>query len=154
LQRRLYDRGHITMAERLEEGLIGTVHSVCGQLLGRFAFEAGISPRLEIISEEPAAALLSQAVEAVVDFPALQRLQNVATSLGQQDTKTKAFSWKADVQAIVAAAQANNIAPELFSQMGEQSALELIGFLPPAADTDLDATLGAAIKTAIKRISA
>ena len=59
LQRRLYDRGHITMAERLEEGLIGTVHSVCGELLGRFAFEAGISPRLEIISEEPAAALLS-----------------------------------------------------------------------------------------------
>ena len=154
LQRRLYDRGHITMAERLEEGLIGTVHSVCGQLLGRFAFEAGISPRLEIISEEPAAALLSQAVEAVVDFPALQRLENVATSLGQQDTKTKAFSWKADVQAIVAAAQANNIAPELFSQMGEQSALELIGFLPPAADADLDAALGTAIKTAITRISA
>ena len=55
VRRCLYNSGHPALAERLHESLMGTVHGVCGQLLQRFAFEAGISPRIEILSEEDAA---------------------------------------------------------------------------------------------------
>src|ERR1017187_4856482 len=38
-------------AERLELAAIGTVHSVGHRLLSRYAFELGLSPRLEIVTE-------------------------------------------------------------------------------------------------------
>ena len=91
VRRRLYDAGQATFAERMDEGLIGTVHSVCGRLLGRFAFEAGISPQLEILEEKEAALLLSKAVEAVIDFDTLTRIQQLADNLGQKDAPEKAI---------------------------------------------------------------
>ena len=64
LQARLYGAGLVTEAERMGEALLGTVHSIAAQLLERFAFEAGISPRLKVIAEEESARLLAQAVDA------------------------------------------------------------------------------------------
>ena len=52
---RLFAQGKSGLAQRMEEALIGTVHGVCQRLLGRFAFEAGISPRLEVLGEGAAA---------------------------------------------------------------------------------------------------
>jgi ATP-dependent helicase/nuclease subunit A len=154
LRQRLYDKKHNLLVERLDEGLIGTVHSVCSQLLARFAFEAGISPRLEVVAEEQAAVLLSQALELVTDFPTLQRLQKIAGQLGQQDTRTYDFNWKSQVKSIIAAAQVNDIAADALLPMAELSVRELTAFFPPPAANDLDAGLLQAITTSIKDISA
>ena len=97
VRRRLYNSGHPALAERLHESLMGTVHGVCGQLLQRFAFEAGISPRIEILSEDDAASLLVQAIETAVDFDALNRLQRLADILGQKNAQTFEYSWKKQV---------------------------------------------------------
>jgi ATP-dependent helicase/nuclease subunit A len=66
---------------------MGTVHGVCGQLLERFAFEAGISPRIEILAEDDAASLLIQAIETAIDFDTLNRLQHLADALGQKNSQ-------------------------------------------------------------------
>ncbi|MBM4094582.1 MAG: DNA helicase UvrD, partial [Planctomycetes bacterium] len=150
---RLHHRGHTALAERLDEGLIGTVHGVCRQLLERFTFEAGISPRIEILAEEQASELLAQAVESVADFPTLQRLQQIAVRLGQQDRQTHEFNWKSQVREIVNAVQANDLDEADFPAMADRSVAELLAFLPPPTTGDLDRELLAAISTAIGRIS-
>src|SRR5437016_5397794 len=51
VRQELYKTGKIDLAERLAESLLGTVDSVCLRLLTGFAFEAGISPDIQIIAE-------------------------------------------------------------------------------------------------------
>ena len=52
VRHRLLAAGHLDLAERSAESLIGTVHSVCERLLKRFAFELGLSPQLNVMSIE------------------------------------------------------------------------------------------------------
>jgi ATP-dependent helicase/nuclease subunit A len=153
VRRRLYNSGHPALAERLHESLMGTVHGVCGQLLQRFAFEAGISPRIEILSEEDAASLLVQAIETAVDFDALNRLQRLADILGQKNAQTFEYSWKKQVRGLLDAARANDFSPASLADMGRLSVDELLAFLPAPTTDNLDEQLAAAIKSAIDRIS-
>ena len=153
VRRSLYNSGHPALAERLHESLMGTVHGVCGQLLQRFAFEAGISPRIEILSEEDAASLLVQAIETAVDFDALNRLQRLAEILGQKNTQTFEYSWKKQVRGLLDAARANDFSPASLADMGRLSVDELLAFLPAPTTDNLDEQLAAAINSAIERIS-
>jgi ATP-dependent exoDNAse (exonuclease V) beta subunit len=153
VRRRLYDSGHSKLAERMQECLMGTVHSVCGQLLQRFAFEAGISPRLEILAEDEAESLLGQAVGMAVDFQTLKQLQELADVLGQKDSQTSQYYWQRQVRAVIDAARANDFPPDSLEAMGQQSAEELVAFLPGAAAGNLDGQLAAALQHAIERIS-
>jgi ATP-dependent exoDNAse (exonuclease V) beta subunit len=153
VRRSLYNSGHPALAERLHESLMGTVHGVCGQLLQRFAFEAGISPQIEILSEEDAASLLVQAIETAVDFDALNRLQRLADILGQKNAQTFEYSWKRQVRGLLDAARANDFSPASLADMGRLSVDELLAFLPAPTTDNLDEQLAAAIKSAIERIS-
>ena len=153
VRRRLYNSGHPALAERLHESLMGTVHGVCGQLLQRFAFEAGISPRIEILSEEDAASLLVQAIETAIDFDTLNQLQRLADILGQKNAQTFEYSWKKQVRGLLAAARANDFSPAALADMGRLSVDELLAFLPAPTTDNLDEQLAAAIKSAIERIS-
>jgi ATP-dependent exoDNAse (exonuclease V) beta subunit len=153
VRRRLFNSGHPALAERLHESLMGTVHGVCGQLLQRFAFEAGISPRIEILSEEDAASLLVQAIETAVDFDRLNRLQHLADILGQKNVQTFEYSWKKQVRGLLDAARANDFSPAALADMGRLSVDELLAFLPTPTTDNLDEQLAAAIKSAIERIS-
>jgi ATP-dependent exoDNAse (exonuclease V) beta subunit len=152
VRRRLYDAGRTALAERLNEGLIGTVHSVCGRLLERFAFEAGISPRLEIMANEETVTLLSQAVEIAVDFPTLQRLQALADLLGQRDSKTSVYAWKKQMREVIDAVRANDFKPESLAGMAQRNVEELLDFLPRAATDNLDDELAHAIDWAARQI--
>ncbi|MBI3852565.1 MAG: UvrD-helicase domain-containing protein [Verrucomicrobia bacterium] len=153
VRRRLYNSGHPPLAERLHESLMGTVHGVCGQLLERFAFEAGISPRIEILAEDDAASLLIQAIETAVDFGTLNRLQRLADILGQKDSRTFEYFWKRQVRALLDAARANDFPPVSLADMGRQSIDELLAFLPAPTTDNLDDQLAAAITSAMDRIS-
>lgn len=153
VRRCLYNSGHPALAERLHESLMGTVHGVCGQLLQRFAFEAGISPRIEILSEEDAASLLVQAIETAVDFDALNRLQRLADILGQKNALTFEYSWKKQVRGLLDAARANDFPPASLADMGRLSVDELLAFLPAPTKDSLDEQLATAIKSAIELIS-
>ena len=153
VRRRLYNTGHPALAERLHESLMGTVHGVCGQLLERFAFEAGISPRIEILAEDDAASLLVQAIETAVDFGTLNQLQRLADILGQKNVQTFEYSWKKQVRGLLDAARANDFSPSSLADMGRLSVGELLAFLPAPTTDNLDDQLAAAITSAVDRIS-
>src|SRR5258708_18558543 len=100
IRQNLYRIGNHSLAERLNEASIGTVDKVCKQILTRFAFEAGVSPQIEVLADEDASLLFVQAVELAMSSTDTGRLQELADRLGQIDSQTKEFSWKKTVHAI------------------------------------------------------
>jgi len=77
--RRYLDAGQMTDEERtrwqqlyetLDAARIGTIHSLCGELLRNHPAEAAIDPRFETLDEGQAALLLAQAVEAALAWAA------------------------------------------------------------------------------------
>jgi ATP-dependent exoDNAse (exonuclease V) beta subunit len=74
IRQNLYRGGNHPLAERLNEASIGTVDKVCKQILTRFAFEAGVSPQIEVLAEEDASLLFVQAVELAMSFKDTGRL--------------------------------------------------------------------------------
>ena len=141
LQARLYAAGKATEAERLNESLVGTVHSVAMQLLQRFAFEAGISPRLEVLAEDEAARLLAQAVDTVSNFEEFVALQNLGDRLMQREDLTNRHVWPDQVKAIVEAARANHIQPDQFPAFAQRSCDEFLPIFGPVTTDDLDALI-------------
>ena len=47
----LLDADRVDEARRLMAARIGTVHSICGQLISEHAFELGLSPELTVLDE-------------------------------------------------------------------------------------------------------
>ena len=59
----LIQAGHLKIANQMEQSLISTVNSVCGDLLRRFAFEAGMPPDQQVLEETQGDILFYQAME-------------------------------------------------------------------------------------------
>ena len=154
VRQELFKTGKIDSAERLAESLLGTVDSICMRLLGRFAFEAGISPRIEIIAETDAPALLSSAIEDSCSLGEIERIRQIGERLCQ--TTGRSLSWKTQIGEIAAKARENAISPDQLKAMAAQSCNELLSFFPaPAPDgAAINRALAQAISIAIGKISA
>ena len=124
VRHRLVDAGRIDESIAIDQALIGTVNSVCGRLLVRYAFAAGLSPKLEVIEQERAAVLFGQAMEQAVSLDKIRRMQQCAIRLSQED-------WRVAVRSIVDMARANAIKPADLHRMAETSQEELLAFFPP-----------------------
>ena len=146
VRQRLNERGYTYIANQMELALLGTVNSVCGQLLNRFAFEAGLSPNLKVIEEVEATQLFNRAFEAVSTTETVQELNALAVLFG--DGKG-AHDWNDVVRRVVVASRANDLTVEQLKTDGQNSLAELLTHLPKASDKDLDAELEQALNSAI-----
>ena len=149
VRQRLNERGYSNIANQMELALLGTVNSVCGQLLNRFAFEAGLSPNLKVIEETEATQLFNRAFEAVSTSETVQELNALAVLFG--DGKG-AHDWSDVVRRVVVATRANDLTVEQLKVDGKRSLEEILKYLPPVSTKDLDAELGQALESAIKFI--
>jgi superfamily I DNA/RNA helicase len=71
----LYEAGLPAEAEQLGQALIGTVHGVAEKILSRFALEAGISPRIEVLDDDLTEDLLHHALDSVCNSKSVEQLQ-------------------------------------------------------------------------------
>ena len=146
VRQRLMAENEFDLAIGMGEALIGTVNSVCGQLLGRLAFAAGLPPVLDVIDEQPAALFFAQALEDAVDTEEVRVLNRLAARFGLDD-------WKKTLHALVNQARANTIAPEALPEQAEHSLGELLAFFPEPLERDLDAELQAVVAAALTEIA-
>ncbi len=138
---RLIESGRGRLAERMSEGLIGTVHSVCERLLKRFCFELGLSPALNVVSIEDGERFFAQALDRSLDGARVRSMNDVAQKLEIDD-------WQRDVKAIVDAARSNDVSPDALADMGRRNAGDLLAYFPKAAEGNLDRGLFSAVKAA------
>lgn len=141
----LLEKGEFALATSMGQARIGTVNSVCGGLLERFAFEAGLAPEQRVLEEAQAGALVREAIDAVSDGATIQKLVELAWRLGIE-------SWQDALKLLIDQARANDIAPERCATFGGRNASDLLAHFPRVSNDDLDATLVRMIETALPEL--
>ncbi len=149
----LIEAGQLRVANQMEQALIGTVNSVCGEILRRFAFEAGMPPDQQVLEEAQGDVLFYQAMEqALADNKLLIRQMNATCHRLQILDRQNQLNWRAEVKSISDAARANNQSPDDIRHLGKASADALLAHFPKASSRDLDRLLLNAIEHAMNGI--
>ncbi len=143
----LIETGKIRLANKMGQALLVTVNSVCGRLLERFAFEAGLSPNLEVLPEGDDQLLFNQAVEASISVDDVRLMNDLSYRLSFGD-------WRNVVKDIVNKARANNIQSGDLLKFGPRNADELLYFFPEPTRRNLWTGLFNAVGRAIEEITA
>lgn len=141
----LLEKGEFALANAMGQARIGTVNSVCGGLLERFAFEAGLAPEQRVLEDAQAGALVREAIDAVSDRTTVQDLVELARRLGVD-------SWEEALKSLIDQTRANDIATTRCAAFGERNAKDLLAHFPAPSADDLDATLIRAIGTALPEL--
>ena len=131
---RLLANGHLELAERSAESLIGTVHSVCERLLKRFAFELDLSPQLNVMSLEDGTRFFNQALDQELDLQRVRTMNALCYRLGLVERNVP--QWQSTVKYIVDIARENDIGPEQLRGMVESNANDLLAFFGKPLETD------------------
>jgi|GEM_PF-195046 len=128
-------------AQRIFEGYIGTVHSVCNRLLAEYAVDAGLSPAVEVLPEGDDTRFFRIGVSAIAALYA-EKLEPVAERLelnGSGSGHAQTTDWRSEVETVMNLARANAISPASLKAAGAHSAETLQRLLCGAgqdADTD------------------
>ena len=135
LEAKRFDDAHRLLAAR-----IGTVNSVCSRFVRDFAFELGLSPKLEVLDETLATDQLNRALSAVVT-PDMER------DLAQLKYRMEWFEWRDYVRQVVQAARNNDIVGERLNECATRSIATLTKFFgaPEPDGSALDASLAQAL---------
>ena len=144
----LLKQGSFGLANAMGQARIGTVNSVCGQLIARFAFEAGMSTEQQVLEEVQASILLGRAIDAVLDGPAMGELLSLVRRLGLEE------DWKDALQSLVNQIRSNDIPLARVAGFAQANADDLLSHFPKPAEQDIDVDLLRAIKTALPDVEA
>lgn len=144
----LLTNGRLDLASAIGQARIGTVNSVCGQLIQRFCFELGISPEQTVVEEDGVERLIRIAIENVQTFEESTALTTIATRLSiSHEAMTRT------IRDIVDLARSNNIGPDQVAAMGAANADAMLACWPDA-DGDHTAALQQALATAKDQLEA
>lgn len=140
VRQHLLGAGRIDLANAMGQARIGTVNSVCGSLLERFAFEAGMATRQQVLDEAQTGQLVREAIEAAMSDEEVKTVSALAHRLGMKD-------WTGDIASLLAQARGNDIDPEKLPEFARLNADKLLGCFP----APLRATLTEDLTTEIRR---
>lgn len=141
----LLEEGEFALANAMGQARIGTVNSVCGALLERFAFEAGLSPEQRVLEDAQAGKLVNEAIDDVSDSAAIQAIVELARRLGIAE-------WQRELRALIDLARANDIAPARLTGLAARNADDLLAHFPAPSAQGPDAVLVRAIEAALPRL--
>ncbi|WP_368643490.1 UvrD-helicase domain-containing protein [Castellaniella ginsengisoli] len=145
----LLEKGRIDLATAVGQARLGTVNSVCGQMLKRFCFELGLSPDQTVLGEGQAKRLLKATLAESMDANAQAELVWLTERFGIEQA-----DWSKPVEAVVKAALDNDIAPAALRAMGAQNADAMLANWPaPTAGTDPTEALAIALAKAHQEVA-
>jgi ATP-dependent exoDNAse (exonuclease V) beta subunit len=134
---RLLEAGMQEAANELGEALIGTVHSIGTRLLQRFAFEAGVSPLVEIIADGDEQRLFNESLAQVLTEPRIERMNMLADRLGlTKKGMGDPYDWRRDIRNLTDVARANNFDKNILETSKIRSWEQFEQLLPPVQNTD------------------
>jgi len=135
---RLLEKGMSEAANELGSALIGTVHSIGARLLQRFAFEAGVSPLVEIIAEGDSQRLFNESLAQVLTPARIERMNHLADRLGLSKKKAtgEPYDWRRSIREMTDVARANNFSKKVLETSKLRSWESFERLLPPVQNTD------------------
>ena len=146
----LLEHGDYRLANAMGQSRIGTINGVCGALVERFAFEAGLATQQQVLEEGQTRVLIKQSIDAVLDGPAIADFLRVVRRLGLDEEN----AWQGELKGLIDQARANDISPELLRGFAGENAADLLSHFPKPSKNDLSADLLAAISAALPALVA
>lgn len=154
----LLKQGNTGLATAMGLARIGTVNSLCGQLLERFTFEAGMPPQQRVLEDSQAKVLLNQAIDRVLNGEMLERFLAVARRMGleinEQTGEFKTHNWLDDLRQILDQLRTNDIDLESAMSFAKRNADELLAHFPAPAISDLKLELLSTIPDVLAQLIA
>lgn len=133
---RLLEDGMSEAANELGSALIGTVHSIGVRLLQRFAFEAGVSPLVEIIADSDQQRLFNESLAQVLTETRIETINRLADRLGlTKKTDSEPYDWRRDIRELTDVARANNFTKDVLATSKQRSRETFEQLLPPVQNT-------------------
>ncbi len=117
-------------AQRIFDGHVGTVNSVCGRLLKEFAFELGLSPVQDVLPEDDNFFIFERAVAPVVEKYS-REIDAIAERFEIED-------WRSILRDIINKIRTNDIDPGSLSKSYEWSWKTFQDILPAPSKTGED----------------
>jgi ATP-dependent helicase/nuclease subunit A len=111
---KLLEEGLTEQANDLSNALIGTVHGLGVKLLKRFAFEAGVSPQVDIIAEEDSQLFFNQSLSQILTYERVESINSLCDKLGL--TKKGPYDWRKDVHQLTDVARANAFSKDILER--------------------------------------
>lgn len=139
----LLEKGRIDLATAIGQARLGTVNSVCGQMLKRFCFELGLSPDQTVLGEGQSKRLLRATLSETMDSAGQAELVRLTERFGIEQA-----DWSKTVEGVVKAALDNDISPVDLRAMGARNADAMLANWPApiAAAAPTQALAGALAK--------
>lgn len=145
----LLGKGRIDLATSIGQAKLGTVNSVCGQMLKRFCFELGLSPDQTVLSEGQTKRLLAASLAETLDGDGQTELVKLTAKFGIEQAE-----WSKSIENVVKATRDNDIAPEQLRTMGGRNAdLMLANWPAPSEGPDSTEAMSAALTKALADVS-
>lgn len=128
----LLEEGMTAEADELTNALIGTVHGLGVKLLRRFAFEAGVSPQVDIIADEDHQVMFNQSLSTVLTEERVQAMEHLSDRLGLN--KRDFYDWRKEVRMLTEVARSNNFSAEVLEKSKRLSFESFQAFLGKPSD--------------------
>ncbi|MEM9920332.1 MAG: UvrD-helicase domain-containing protein, partial [Bacteroidota bacterium] len=103
---KLLEAGMSEAANELTNALIGTVHGLGVKLLKRFAFEAGVSPEVDIMADEDQQLLFNNSLATILSVERIQKMEALSDRLGLH--KKERYDWRREVRQLTDIARSND----------------------------------------------
>ena len=111
---RLLEEGLPEAANDLTNALIGTVHGLGVKLLKRFAFEAGVSPEVDIIADEDQQILFNKSLATVLTQKRIEDMEYLSERIGLNSNDR--YDWRKEVKNLTDVARGNNFSTEVLER--------------------------------------
>lgn len=140
-------------ADRISEGFIGTVNSICARLLREYAVDAGLSPAIDVLPEDDADRLFRVATSNSMQRHA-ETIEPIAFRLSRDDqgTKYERHDWQEDVRRIVALARVNMLDRTALLESAESSKRTIRAMLGNPMEESHFNSLDTEIESALARL--
>ncbi len=109
---KLLESGMSKEADELSNAMIGTVHGLGVKLLRRFAFEAGVSPQVDIIADEDQQVMFNNSLATVLKAGRVKQMERLAEKFGMSKEGANPMDWRKVVKDITDVARSNDFDKE------------------------------------------
>ncbi len=155
---RLLEQGMVAEAQQLAVARIGTVHSICAELISEFAFELGLSPELRTLEDTAAKTSFERALSGLLgatdeaEGPGTGGSE-AASALHELEDRIPGLDWLKRVREIVELARANRLDSAALRRDAARSVAALSVHLPPptADGSALEAKLRSELEAFVAR---
>lgn len=144
----LLEKSEHGLAGAIGQAAIGTVNSICGSLLLRFAFEAGLSTEQQVLDEKASVLLIGKAIDSVLERDGMADLVALARRLGLAE------EWLGQLKSLLDLARQNNMPADAMADCAKANAADMLGHFPATCSQDLSADLSAEIAAVLPQLEA